>query len=291
MLVNIPTLNDEPSDFDYLFQMWDQLKGDNLEVTFDFTGCRFLRQNAVAFIGGLANLVHHRNGRVNWNWESIDPSVAENLAQKGFQFSFGEWRIVSPKNSIPYRQDTILDDQEIMTYLKRKWIGRGWINISPRLRDAIAGHVWETYINVFDHAESTIGIFSCGQYYPNMNLLKLTVVDFGVGIPASVRWYFRQDPRGEKLTAAQCLNWAFRAGTSTKPGGRGIGLDLLKAFVQLNHGKLEVYSHEGYALVSHNEERYANRSAYFEGTLVNITFICDARRYCLTSEAKHEPLF
>jgi len=65
----------------------------------------------------------------------------------------------------------------------------------------------------------------------------------------------------------------------------------LKAFVKLNKGKLEIFSHEGYALIDENQEIYLNREAFFEGTLVNITFRCDESYYRLTSEATNDTLF
>src|ERR1035441_3793371 len=37
--------------------------------------------------------------------------------------------------------------------------------------------------------ESRIGVISCGQYYPRLGRVKLTIVDFGIGIPEDVRRY------------------------------------------------------------------------------------------------------
>jgi signal transduction histidine kinase len=120
-------------------------------------------------------------------------------------------------------------------------------------------------------------------------MLKLTVVDFGVGIPSNVR-LFRRTPN---IAAASAIRWAFQRGTTTKPNGtgRGLGLDLLKEFVQLNQGRLEVFSHDGYALIGEGQERYETRQSYFEGTLVNITLRCDERHYRLADEVAPEFLF
>lgn len=161
------------------------------------------------------------------------------------------------------------------------------------LKDEIVGRVWEIYANAFEHGQSPIGIFSCGQHYPDHYELKLTVVDFGVGIPSNVRMFFKHDPRSQSLSAASCLKWAFQRGTTTKPNGtsRGMGLDLLKEFVKLNKGKIEIFSHEGYAIIDSKREEFLNRSTFFEGTLINITFIRDESYYHLASEVLEEPLF
>ena len=60
MIVKVPTINDEPDDFDRLFSLWNQATGGGQIVRFDFSHCTFLRHNAVAFLGGLFRLLESR---------------------------------------------------------------------------------------------------------------------------------------------------------------------------------------------------------------------------------------
>jgi hypothetical protein len=80
----------------------------------------------------------------------------------------------------------------------------------------------------------------CGQRYPKIKELKLTIVDFGVGIPSNVRLYKKHERRPDQLPAPSCMEWAFQNGTSTKQGDtaepRGLGLDLLHDFMRNNGG-------------------------------------------------------
>lgn len=286
--LSVPTLNDRAEDFDRLFHLWQQANDDFQEVIFDFSRCKFLRQNAVAFVGGLARLIEHRGGQAIFAWETLREEIRANLAQNGFLGAFGNPGGPWSGNSIPYREDRRQDKDGLANYLKSHWLGRGWVQVSAPLRDAIVGRVWEIYENAFEHAQSAIGVFSCGQHYPNLHELKLTVVDFGVGIPSNVRW-FKKNPL---IRAERALQWAFQPGASTSPDkSRGMGLDLLKNFVKLNGGKLEVFSHEGYALISQRREIYLHRPTFFEGTLANITLRCDESYYRLASEGADEPLF
>lgn len=293
--LSIPTINDyTTADFDVLFNLWNQVNNDNLDVTFEFSQCNFLRHNAVAFLGGLARLIEERHVKVTLDWSTLKNNwVRTNLAQNGFMAAFGHSSGPWSGNSIPYREDLRQDKAVLVDYLKTKWLGRGWVHVSERLRDEIVGRVWEIYANAFEHGQSPVGIFSCGQHYPDHHELKLTVVDFGVGIPSNVRLFFKDKPRAESLSAASCLKWAFQRGTTTKPNGtsRGMGLDLLKEFVKLNKGKLEIFSHEGYALIDESHEIFMNRQTFFEGTLVNITLRCDESYYHFASETTDEPLF
>lgn len=287
--VNVPTINDGLSDFDALFGLWSQVNSDGLDVAFDFSRCGFLRQNAVAFLGGLARLIEHRGGAARFDRSTLHGDVALNLGRNGFLAAFGDQTPFSAGNAIPFRQDLAPDKSILMDYLKRMWLGRGWVNVSGPARDAIVGQMWEIYANAFEHGESPIGVFCCGQHYPRLEQLKLAVVDFGVGIPSNARLFVGN----HDLSAGAALRWAFQQGTTTQPNGmgRGIGLDLLRQFVKLNKGRLEVFSHEGYAVIDEGEERYETRRTFFEGTLVNIGLHCDETHYCLASEVADEPLF
>jgi hypothetical protein len=290
LMVN--TLNDGEPSYQQLFRLWREASGDEEVVEFDFTDCGFLKQNAVAFLGGLARLIQYRGGQVVFCWDTLKSAIHTNLAQNGFIGAFGGQLGPWSGNSIPFREDSTQEAHGFEDYLTCLWLGRGWVNVSPGLRDAIVGHMAEIYLNAFDHGQSPIGVFACGQHFPKKHELNLTIVDFGVGIPSNVRLFKASAFAPEQLRAAKCMEWAFQRGTSTKTGmGRGLGLDLLQDFVRQNGGRLEMFSHEGYALVAEGKVTFAERTSFFEGTLVNISLRCDEKYYCLASELNNEPIF
>lgn len=287
MIIYVPRINDGPKDFAKLFNIWTQVNDYEQHVRFDFSRCGFLRPNAVAFLGGLARLVESRNGTVVFDWDSaVNPAVHANLCQNGFAETFGSPFSGWTGNSIPYREDRSKDMNGIMDYLAYNWIGRGWVHVSNRLRDAISERMWEIYDNAFEHSGTEIGVFSCGQYFPHNDTLLLSVVDYGQGIPAKIRTFVGSDPRAQDLPASACLRWAFTRGKSTSTGSvaRGLGLDLLKEFVRVNQGTLEVYSNEGYAIIDKDGEAFENRDISFEGTVVHITLRCDEKLYRFKDE-------
>jgi hypothetical protein len=289
-VIQIPKLNDGASDFRQLFSIWNEVNDYFEDVRFNFSRCGFLRPNAVAFLGGLARLIESRMGSVVFDWNTLrNNAVMTNIRQNGFAGAFGHPSSSWDGNSIPYREDRTLDMNGIMDYLTYNWIGKGWVHVSERLRDAIAGRMWEIYNNAFEHSGTQIGVFSCGQYFWRQNDLILSVVDFGRGIPANVRTFLRQhvdEKLVSSLSGAACLKWAFQRGNSTCTGtvARGLGLDLLKEFIRVNQGKLEVYSNEGYAIIDRDGERYENRDISFEGTVVHITLRCDENLYRFRNE-------
>jgi len=288
LILKIPTINDKPADFDCLFQLLQQVNQDCSEVIIDFSKCRFLRPNAVAFLGGLIRLITSQGRKFTFREKTLHKNVKRNLQQNGFMFAFCQDITPWPGNSIPYREDLTQND-ELVHYLAEQWLGRDWVKVSTDLQKLILARVLEIYANAFEHGRTDIGVFSCGQYYPNLKELKLTVVDFGVGIPQNVR-DFTQNP---SLSADKALQWAFQQGTTTrgKQVAGGIGLDYLKQFVRRNQGKLQVLSHNGCATIDEKQEIYENRQTFFQGTLVNITLLCDELYYALDPELNDEPLF
>lgn len=277
-------INDAPSDYDYLFSLCDQLRGiKDTEVVFDFTDCRFLRQNAVVILGALVRLLQQHGNTVSFRLGTIQDRIRINLEQNGFLHRLGLGGTPWNGNSIPYREDRLMVEDDYADYLSEKWLGKGWINVSANLRDHIVSRVIEAYINVFDHAASPIGVITCGQHYPNWHELRITLVDMGVGIPHTVREYLKQP----SMTAEAALRWAFEPMMTTKDQNnfaRGNGLKLLKSFMQDNHGKLEIYSETGYACIDDSRNHFENRQRNFQGTIVQITLICDATRYALPEE-------
>jgi len=284
----VDNINDGPVDYAALFQIAHDVAAAGWQARLDFTTCAFLRQNAVAFLGGLARMAHHHGGRLEFAWSTLQDAVATNLAQNGFMYAFGGSRKGWNGNSIPFHADATAEAHEFATYLRDRWLGRGWVNVSPDLADCIVGTVAEVYVNAFEHAASPVGITCCGQHYPKMKALKLTLVDFGVGIPAKVRQYKETNTVAKLWTPDSCMHWAFQRGSSTKPGNsdgpRGVGLDLLLSFVRKNGGNLEMFSHEGHALITPDSVQFSTCASSFPGTLVTISLICDEEYYCLKSE-------
>lgn len=287
--IKVPTINANFSDFITLIHIWQQARSSEDDIEFDFGDCRFLRQNAVAFLGGLKALVESEGRAVHLDARTLQPDVHRNLARNGFLREFGQSVFLSPGNSIPYRRDMNPGRNQLMEFMIKDWLGRGWVQVSTNLALTIAGRMWEVYENAFEHSRSNVGVFSCGQHYPKLEQLQLTVVDFGVGIVENVRNYMEV----HSLNAGTALEWAFRRGTTTRPLGvsGGLGLDILREFVRVNRGTIQIFSNDGYGRIDHRSVNFRGYESSFNGTIVNISLQCDDSVYVLASELQDKPLF
>ena len=194
-------------------------------------------------------------------------------------------------NSVPLKQYFSKDIDKIEEYLENKWIGKEWIHTSSLLSEKIIGNVIELYANAFEHSYSDIGVFTCGQRFPNRKDLMLTIIDFGIGIPQSLNNYFKECD--EVFDGYYRLELAFQDGFSTKKRDqpRGIGLDLLKEFIQKNHGRMDIYSNNEHVHIASNSINYKIEDFYFYGTAVNIKLKCDEKYYLIEGEPIDQPYF
>ncbi len=275
-----------------LFELWwsvHQKLEASPALTLDFQNCSFLSHLGVAFLGGLAQDVRAKGGQLDFDLETLKPSLRTNLSQNGFLHSLEAGPPCWRGNSIPYRNDLWQDDAALMTYLLKDWLSQGWVNISPKLQEAIAGQVWELYANAFEHSLSAIGVFSCGQHYPQRRELHLSIIDFGRGIPKNVQTL----SQNAFLDSTEALKWAFQPGTSTVVQGisRGTGLNSLQSFILSNGGNLKIFSNDGSINIRDNEIKVETRAINFSGTLINIAFKCDESYYCLASEDQNRQWF
>lgn len=294
IIIRVPTLGDSPSDYKNLFSLLKEVCRTSENIRFDLSGCSFLRPNAVAFLGGTTRLIESQNRMATFDWSTCtNLSLINNLRQSGFAAQFGDSGEGSDGHSIPYREDKELELNPIMDYLTDAWIGKGWVQVSEKLGDAIVGKMWEIYNNAFEHSQTPVGVFSCGQHFSNSDELVLAVVDFGRGIPNKVRAYFRglredSSSGSTNFSSDVLLNWAFGSGhTTTTAEGvpRGLGLALLEDFVRVNKGKLEIYSNNAYAIIDTNGKKFSEHGAQFDGTIVQITLRCNEGLYRFKNEA------
>ncbi|MBK5247299.1 MAG: ATP-binding protein [Peptostreptococcaceae bacterium] len=148
----------------------------------------------------------------------------------------------------------------------------------------------EVILNAAIHSESDSGVFVCGQFYPQKQRIDFTITDAGIGIPEKVSKYLRID----RLDSCEAIKWALTEGNTTKGGVQpgGLGLKLIKDFIQINKGKLQIVSQFGYYEFSINGESYQELNYEFPGTCINIEINTnDSSNYCLQSELSSEDIF
>ena len=129
--------------------------------------------------------------------------------------------------------------------------------------------VKELFNNIGDHSAQQTG-FVHAQHYPNVREIRITVSDFGVGIPTTIKNRFGD------MSDAHAITLAAREGVTSqsRPNNMGAGLNYLIDSVTGDRGSVVIHSLSG-SLVCNDEggrqvRREATTRGSYPGTLVEI---------------------
>ena len=224
----------------------------------------------------------------------IKSGVEEILQKNGFLPNFGfnrEKKQDIHGTTIEYQRFDGEDSKAFKEYVARHFIGKGIPNMSHALHRKFRESIAEIFENAVEHSETKHGIFACGQYFPGYRRLDFSISDLGIGIRNKV---LREI--GLNMSSEKAISWALEAENTTrqredgKPGG--LGLKLIKEFIRLNSGKIQIISDSGYWCYHKNEIVTEHFPSPFPGTVVNIEInTADKQSYCLASEIDPKEIF
>lgn len=222
---------------------------------------------------------------------NVPTSVDKILSKNGFLSHYGGTKLPDTwGTTIPYRRFEARDDRYFASYIEEEFVRRSEMpKMSVGLVKKFRESVFEIFSNAVIHSQTKLGIFSCGQYFPRRDRLDFAVADLGIGIRQNV---LRN--AGLNLTADQAISWATEERNTTKRGQipGGLGLKLLKEFITLNRGRIQIVSDSGYWALEQGEVTSGELTYRFPGTVVSIEIdTADKRSYRLSSEVSERDIF
>lgn len=188
--------------------------------------------------------------------------------------------------TIRFQKLTAEDGRSFQDYVMGELLERSELpTMTAGVKEAMATGIYEIFVNAQIHSDCS-NIYTCGQFFPKKNLIEFTIVDNGIGFQEKINKRF-----GSQLLASQAIKWAVRDGSTTKQEVTGgIGLALLKEFVQQNKGRMQIISGNGFYQFSVGGEHLQQFQNPFPGTIVNLEFRTDdPLSYLLTSEDAPDP--
>jgi len=218
----------------------------------------------------------------------------EFLQRNGFLPNFGFDRPKMPDTrgtTIEYQRFEPSDAEAFKTYVARHFVGKGIPDMSSALHSEFRKSISEIFDNAVEHSGTELGIFACGQHYPRARRLDFSIADLGIGMRENI---FRR--RKLALSAEVAIAWAMAGANTTrrpedrKPGG--FGLKLIRDFITLNDGRIQIASDAGYWSFHRGDIEARPFARPFPGTVVNIEIhTADAKSYRLTSEIDPNAIF
>lgn len=299
IIVYVPTINDGKKDFELIIKLNFLIKqsvslilkqtagNKKIKITFNFSKCDFLRQNAIAYLGAVSFLLKSNGVDVRYNLKSMSKRVITMLREDGFiNHNFKKYidfeTEVSDK-SIEFNnfQGDLSKNprvsKDISDYVNNEWLEKTDITFSKSLKSDMSARLFELFANALEHSNSLIGCVACGQTYDETEEVVLSIVDMGVGISKKVKKYV-YDTEKIKINSFEAMERAFTTGFTTRsPQSGGMGLSLLVEFLKLNGGEIDIYCND----INWSTDGRKIDKAYvpyeFEGTMINVRFKIDSK--------------
>ena len=290
MIYYLPTVRSNYTGFESLGSLaavTKELFADELEL--DMSQVGFFDANMAAPLGAVLAGVTDSFNKVRV--VAVPDRVQQILRKNRFLTNF-HFKPLDDTNrtTMPYRRFRLFDEGAFEAYVRRQLRGKGIPVMSEGASGLFKRKVFEVYQNVVIHSESEIGVFVCGQFFPQQNRLDFTIADAGIGIRDSVRRYFKN----RRIGSVPALRWALKPSNTTKRGPQpgGLGLEFLQNFSRLNGGKIQIASRFGFYEFNSGAETFRKMSADFPGTVVTIEInTADTAIYSLPAEVAPQDVF
>jgi hypothetical protein len=255
-------------------------------IVLDLSTTYWLDANMCAPLGAI---LYHASRRLNQVVFINIPAPVQKILQKnGFLSYYGHEKALDEwGTTIQYNRFERKDDRYFGAYIERHFKTKAIPKMSPALCKKFWESIFELFSNAVIHSETEMGIFTCGQYFPRRDRINFAIADLGIGIRSNLLKKRRLD-----LSAEEAINWAMEGRNTTKTGSipGGLGLKLLREFIKLNQGSIQVVSDTGYwgqRVDGTLDKRLLPHS--FPGTVVNIEInTADTDSYTLSSESSHD---
>lgn len=222
---------------------------------------------------------------------NIHKPVEEILKKNGFLSHYGRAKIPDRwGTTITYQRFDVRDDHHFSDYIESELLHRSEIpQMLPGLLKKFRESIFEIFSNAVLHSGTKMGIFSCGQFFPNKDLLDFTVTDLGVGMRQNINRY-----TGLEFSPERAIKWATTKRNTTKHGSvpGGLGLKLLREFIDLNGGSIQIVSDAGYWQRKNKQIITAPLSHPFPGTVVSVEInTADTHVYGLATDVNVADIF
>lgn len=253
---------------------------DTIEV--DMTSTFWIDANMSAPLGVL--FAHWNDALNTVQPVRLQPDVEAILSRNRFLVGYGFPPLPDNYGTvIPFRRFKPGDDRYFVSYINRYLVDKDIPQMSEGLSRRFMDSLLEIFVNAAMHSETTIGIFACGQFFPKKQRLDFCIADGGIGIRRKIRKELNL-----QMNSDQAIRWALQEGNTTRkdsiPGG--LGLKLLREFIELNRGCIQIVSDRGFWQFDQDGETIERMPNSFPGTVVNLEInTADTSSYCLSSES------
>jgi len=286
MQVKLPNKFTRESMYSFINEILnEEMTPRGMEIEFDFRPLTFIEPVGITVLSNLIGKLQKHGAKVSFRYRNLDRKnkwCTMSYLDDSMFFKHYLKKEIDPQSSL---RPTTLPLENVSydrsyQYLENAmdWLARK-LNLSKESLGDIKTCLEEIFNNIKDHSSENNGYIFI-QQFPQKNLVKIAISDFGVGIP------FKVQSKHPSLNDAEALARAVEEGFTTKsnPRNRGAGLNyLLHNVVNNNKGVVYIHSNSGILCYKHNGESGVITTelsnGFYPGTLLEVNFRTDIIDY------------
>lgn len=281
-MIDFENINNDYNSYNFLIDFYQQNKSKtNQTIDISFNYVDWIAANTCSMIGAIFQKLQRSLNTIRIS--HIDRKIEDVLKRNGFLAFLGYPRTPDrQQTTIEYLKLSPRDNRYFSEYIRDDLLGRKEMpTMSDRLKRKISEGIYEIFVNAVMHSGTKEGIFTCGQFFPRKNTIEFMITDLGIGIRNRINHYLKKS-----FPAVKAIEWAMQERNTTKPNDSGgLGLAILKRFITLNKGRIQIISNDGFWELSERGIDRQTFSGEFPGTAVNICINTDdPMQYSLYNE-------
>jgi hypothetical protein len=256
----------------------------NKLVEFDFTKNESFDVNLCSPFGALLEGLTQRDNNITF--KNLSNYLEIEFRKNGFyKLMDNSYEIDGLRAAtMDFKRFSLTDASVFQEYIgKQLFEQKDFPHVSPLLRRKIIKSILEIFNNAILHGGCE-HVYTCGHYSLADMKFKFTMSDMGTTIRKNVNKYFN---RGSGISGELAISWAVQQGNTTKSGSipGGLGFSLIRTFLKLNEGNIQIISSNGYWEERNGIIFGAALKSRFLGTIINFEFnLNDQNSYVLSEE-------
>lgn len=242
----------------------------NRNINLNFSELQFLDGNLCAlFLSLMYKLMIERQLTFSTNHSFIKEKFNV-LVRNGF-IQLAEKVADIHKSTLHLKHFSVSKLDEFVEYVQQDLMQHRGLKLDESVAEKIMDSIIEIATNIEIHSNTDHPFFACGQFFPDNNVFKFSMVDLGVGfLPAINKW-----TNGQITTNQDSIIWALERGNTTKtnePGG--LGLPDLHQFFSNNDGHMQIITGDAFWSTEFSAEtvKYKRFHNPCFGTMINLLF-------------------
>ena len=277
------SLKTDNSGFSFLAAVLSETARD-AKFIFDFKQVEWIEANLCAVLGAIIET--NKTHGASFTFENFNNSYIENTLRNNGFLTYIKEKAGKPSvkhTGIPFQKFDLKNEDELEEYIYKYVLTNHQVpEMSEGAQKKVYRSIFEMYQNSVMHSGAQF-IFVCGQYYKFKGRMALTMVEIGKTFKENVTSH---NIKYAYYTGKQSIEWAVESGNTTKPASEtgGLGLDLIREFLKINGGKLQIRSADGYWVEKKGIIETVDCQSEFQGSIVNIEFNLRDRNSYYTSE-------